>query len=1000
MSFPSKFGKYLLLERVNVGGMAEVFKAKAFGVAGFERILAVKRILPNLIEDDEFVRMFIDEARIAVQLTHANIVQIYELGKHGEHYYIAMEYIPSRDLRGILDRLRANGQLMPISQAAFLTARVADGLDYAHRRKDAQGAPMNIIHRDVSPQNVLVGFEGEVKVIDFGIAKAANRASKTQAGVLKGKFGYMSPEQVRGLPIDRRSDIFAVGVLLYEMLTGERLFIGESDFSTLERVRNADVPPPSQFNKKISPQLENIVLKTLAREVEDRYQWASDLAHDLQPFIGDNAGAFSPRRLALSMKEMYAAEVAAERAKLEDFLRINPDDVKERGAPLTSSVLPLPQRAGQQPSPLAAQARNAPPQGPAAAGFDDEPDENEDKTFVIEANAAGAALQRSTTDTRGKHGHGGRGSGGLTRSDDAGASDDVSLYGDGGPSVEDDAHTMISPEAARAAARKPSPTPPAPTPSAPPSPAAAQRSKSPRQPEPAPAPPPPRAGRSFDAVAAALAEEDPDALAAIGGPASAAPPWVPSSSALPFGVLPRSDPAIPTLGAVVASAPATNPASAADNAFAPTSTTPPAGVEAVTPPPRVAWAPLIAAAALSLVAFVASAAFVATRAFGPTSGELEVLAAGGPVPADVRVVVDNAVVASALPARVPLSVGAHTLQVTGSGMLPLQGAVVGTGGLVRQVVAVVPPPAPAGTEASPDPTVAATAPSTVPAASGVPPAVSGGWRLSLAAIDDAGASVVGAAVLVNGVAYGETPFEGELDASLTTVEVKVAKSGFSPTVVTVQRNARATVGPATVSLKAEGGAAATATTTTTPDSPSQAAAVGPKVDGEKPATGTTEPERPPPRVEPAKETARESPREELKDQPKEPSKEQPRVASVRDPAPDPPREPARTPAPKTDAQREPRATSREVADIELGTSPSAETTIDGRKYGSTPFFGPKKLTLPVGTHRVEFFDKSTNKKYRYQIKLKKASPTNKVIIQFNRNDPPLVKGEVEMKKLD
>ena len=332
MSFPSKFGKYLLLERVNVGGMAEVFKAKAFGVAGFERILAVKRILPNLVEDDEFIRMFIDEARIAVQLNHTNIVQIYELGKHGEHYYIAMEYIPSRDLRGILDRLRTNGQLMPIPQAAFITARVAEGLDYAHRRKDPQGAPMNIIHRDVSPQNVLVGFEGEVKVIDFGIAKAANRASKTQAGVLKGKFGYMSPEQVRGLPIDRRSDIFAVGVLLYEMLTGERLFIGESDFSTLERVRNADVIPPSSFNKKISPQLENIVLKTLAREVEDRYQWASELAADLQQFSTDATGSFTPRRLSASMKEMYAPEVATERQKLEEFLRINPDDVKEKGA--------------------------------------------------------------------------------------------------------------------------------------------------------------------------------------------------------------------------------------------------------------------------------------------------------------------------------------------------------------------------------------------------------------------------------------------------------------------------------------------------------------------------------------------------------------------------------------------------------------------------------------------------------------------------------------------
>jgi serine/threonine protein kinase len=193
-SYPVQFGKYLLLDRINVGGMAEVFRAKTFGVEGFERILAIKRILPSLIDDADFVRMFIDEARIAVQLAHPNIAQIYELGKHGASYYIAMEYLPSRDLRLILDNLNASGQLMSIQQAAFITSRVCEGLDYAHRRRDPSGQPMNIIHRDVSPQNILITYEGVVKVIDFGIAKAANRASQTQAGVLKGKFGYMSPE--------------------------------------------------------------------------------------------------------------------------------------------------------------------------------------------------------------------------------------------------------------------------------------------------------------------------------------------------------------------------------------------------------------------------------------------------------------------------------------------------------------------------------------------------------------------------------------------------------------------------------------------------------------------------------------------------------------------------------------------------------------------------------------------------------------------------------------
>jgi serine/threonine protein kinase len=230
MKKPLLFGKYLLLERINVGGMAEVFIAKAFGVEGFERILAIKKILPTMAEDEEFITMFIDEARISVQLNHANVVHIHELGKHDETFYIAMEYVAGRDLRTILERYRRHKEIMPTAQAVFIASKICEGLDYAHRRKDARGQDLDIIHRDVSPQNILISYEGEVKIIDFGIAKAANRSQKTQAGILKGKFGYMSPEQVRGLPIDRRADVFAVGVILYEMLTGEKLFVGESDF--------------------------------------------------------------------------------------------------------------------------------------------------------------------------------------------------------------------------------------------------------------------------------------------------------------------------------------------------------------------------------------------------------------------------------------------------------------------------------------------------------------------------------------------------------------------------------------------------------------------------------------------------------------------------------------------------------------------------------------------------------------------------------------------------
>jgi eukaryotic-like serine/threonine-protein kinase len=303
MKKPTIFGKYLLLERLNVGGMAEVFTAKAFGVEGFERILAIKKILPTMAEDEEFITMFIDEARISVQLNHANVVHIHELGKHEDAYFIAMEYVPGKDLRAIQDRFRRRKEIMPTAMAVYICSKMCEGLDYAHRKKDARGQELHIIHRDVSPQNILVSYEGEVKIIDFGIAKAANRSQKTQAGILKGKFGYMSPEQVRGLPIDRRSDVFAVGVILYEMLTGEKLFVGESDFSTLEKVRNADVPALRQFNPNVPSGLEKVVMKSLAREQEDRYQWASDLQEDLMRFLLAGDAIYSAKHLAQFMKD-------------------------------------------------------------------------------------------------------------------------------------------------------------------------------------------------------------------------------------------------------------------------------------------------------------------------------------------------------------------------------------------------------------------------------------------------------------------------------------------------------------------------------------------------------------------------------------------------------------------------------------------------------------------------------------------------------------------------
>lgn len=322
MSKPIPFGKYYLLERINVGGMAEVFKAKAFGVEGFERILAIKRILSNIAEDEEFITMFIDEAKIAGQLQHANIAHIMDLGKVDDDYFIAMEYVSGKDLRAIFDHLRKLDLTTPIPQLCFIAMQVCEGLDYAHGKKDTQGRPLNLVHRDVSPQNVIVGFEGEIKLVDFGIAKAAGKASKTQAGILKGKFGYMSPEQVRGLPVDRRSDIFSLGICMYELITGERLFTGESDFSTLEKVRNVEILPPTTFNKKIAPELERILLKALAKDADDRYQNAIDLHDDLQAYLYSTGEMCSRKDLAAWMKRTWASEIDEENAKLEQYTNL------------------------------------------------------------------------------------------------------------------------------------------------------------------------------------------------------------------------------------------------------------------------------------------------------------------------------------------------------------------------------------------------------------------------------------------------------------------------------------------------------------------------------------------------------------------------------------------------------------------------------------------------------------------------------------------------------
>jgi serine/threonine protein kinase len=382
-ALPIRFGKYQLIERLGRGGMAEVWKAKMLGPAGFVRTLVVKRILPHLAEDPHFVQMFVAEARLSARLNHANIVQVYELGDVAGEYFLAMEYVRGRDLVTVM-RQHLQHSVPPPGLGVYATREICRALHYAHTLTDDDGKVLRLIHRDISPSNVMLSFDGAVKLLDFGIAKALNEASeiKTQTGTLKGKFGYMAPEQIDGKDIDHRADLFAAGVTLHEVLTGRRLFKGATDMQTIAMVREAKVSPPSTYVSGIPAELDRICLKALARNVDERYASCGHMAEDLDHVLHELK--YGPERAASLMRDLFPNEPSGASAQMDavqaaagdDATALPPSDAPAAPASQPSATPPRRRRyellglvafAGAAAAVVVQTRQAAPPPAPIAA---------------------------------------------------------------------------------------------------------------------------------------------------------------------------------------------------------------------------------------------------------------------------------------------------------------------------------------------------------------------------------------------------------------------------------------------------------------------------------------------------------------------------------------------------------------------------------------------------------------------------------------------------------
>ena len=276
--------RYRVIKRLASGGMAEVFVAESAGIEGFKKQVAIKRVLPQLSKKDQFIAMFLDEARLSAHLSHSNVVSVFDIGVGDGTYFIVMEYVDGADLKAVNEFQKKTNTLAPVERATYVATKICQGLAYAHELT-ADGKSLQIVHRDITPANVLITRYGEVKIVDFGLAKASSQLAESDAGVIKGKFGYLAPETVLEQPVDKRVDIFALGIILWEMLAGRRLFLGETDYQTVRMIRDANIPSLRAINPEVPADLEEILHGALARDPDRRYQTARDFGRDLNHFL-------------------------------------------------------------------------------------------------------------------------------------------------------------------------------------------------------------------------------------------------------------------------------------------------------------------------------------------------------------------------------------------------------------------------------------------------------------------------------------------------------------------------------------------------------------------------------------------------------------------------------------------------------------------------------------------------------------------------------------------